>query len=112
MSTLFQLTRLSVPFKITSSIAIAALLSFSMMSNNVSAAETSTPATASPTPPTVQNKDADNMFAERKEKELVRIAKHLQILQTLQTCVKSADDPAAMKACHKAARTSAQPAHS
>lgn len=108
MSILFQPSRISIPFKITSSIAIAAVLSFFMMSNsNASSTDTST--TASPTPPAVQKKEVDNMFAERKEKELARIEKHLQILQTLQSCIKSADDQAAIKACHKAARTLAQP---
>ena len=42
-------------------------------------------------------------FAQHKQMELSRIAAHLQIMQTLQTCVQSAADHAAIKACNETA---------
>jgi hypothetical protein len=49
-------------------------------------------------------------FDEHKQRELARIEKHLSGLQTLQSCVKAANDHAALKACNQAARA-AMPHH-
>jgi hypothetical protein len=43
-------------------------------------------------------------FTQHKQQELTRINTHLQILQTLQSCVQSAANPADMKRCNEAAR--------
>jgi hypothetical protein len=43
-------------------------------------------------------------FAAHKQQELTRIAAHIQAAQTLQACVQSAADHAAIKSCHEAAR--------
>lgn len=42
-------------------------------------------------------------FATVKQKELDRIAQHLQAMQTHQSCVQAANDFAALKACNEAA---------
>jgi hypothetical protein len=43
-------------------------------------------------------------FTQHKQQELTRINTHLQILQTLQSCVQSAANPADMKRCNEVAR--------
>jgi hypothetical protein len=58
-------------------------------------------ACAQGTPPVAGGSAA---FAQHKQRELARIASHLQALQTLQSCVQSATDHAAVKACNEAAR--------
>ena len=45
-------------------------------------------------------------FAQHKQHELARIAERIQALQTLQGCVQSAADHAAIKACNENARAS------
>ena len=45
-------------------------------------------------------------FAAYKQKALTRIANHIQVAQTLQTCVQGANDSAAVKACKKTAHSS------
>ncbi len=45
-------------------------------------------------------------FAAYKQKTLTRIASHIQVAQTLQTCVQGATDSAAVKSCKKAAHGS------
>jgi hypothetical protein len=45
-------------------------------------------------------------FAAYKQKTLTRIANHIQVAQTLQSCVQGANDSAAMKSCKKAAHGS------
>jgi hypothetical protein len=66
-----------------------------------SAPAASAPAVTAPKP------DRAEKFAANKERALDRIAKHLQNLQTLQTCTQAANDRAGLKACHKPAH----PAH-
>ena len=48
--------------------------------------------------------DSATNFAQHKQMELSRIAARLQALQTLQACVQSAPDHAAMHSCNEAAR--------
>lgn len=62
-----------------------------------SAPAASAPAVTAPKP------DRAERFAAHKERALDRIAKHLQNLQTLQTCIQAANDRAGLKACRKAA---------
>jgi hypothetical protein len=45
-------------------------------------------------------------FAAFKQKELARIATHIQVAQTLQACVQGATDRDGLKACREAARGS------
>ena len=61
-----------------------------------------------PPPPSGSAPGGNNpaQFAQHKQKELARIAEHLQALQTLQSCVQNAADQTALKACHDAARAS------
>lgn len=42
-------------------------------------------------------------FAEHKQKVLARIQSHMQVMQTLQSCVQAAKDHPAIKACEKTA---------
>jgi hypothetical protein len=53
------------------------------------------------TPP--NQADAAAKFAAHKQKELAHIAHHLQVIQTLQSCVESATDRAGLKACNETA---------
>ena len=50
-------------------------------------------------------------FAEHQQKELSHIAQHLQVLQTLQSCVQAATDHAGIKACNATAKASEHPGH-
>jgi ribosomal protein S13 len=45
-------------------------------------------------------------FAAFKQKELARIATHIQVGQTLQACVQGATDRESLKTCKEAARDS------
>lgn len=49
-------------------------------------------------------------FEQHKQKMLAHIAARIQVLQTLQSCVQSATDRTAMKACHDAAKAARQAA--
>ena len=60
-----------------------------------------------PPPPQAGGKN----FEEHKQKELARISRHLQIMQTLQSCVQAAADHSAMKACNEAAKPEKGPEH-
>jgi hypothetical protein len=44
-------------------------------------------------------------FAAYKQKTLTRIANHIQVAQTLQSCVQGASDSAAVKTCKKTAHS-------
>ena len=52
---------------------------------------------------------AGKNFEEHKQKELARIAQHLQMMQTLQSCVQAATDHAAIKSCNEAAKAARGP---
>jgi len=55
------------------------------------------------TPPAPTGQPHAAKFEEHKQHELARITNHLQVLQTLQSCVQSATDHAALKACNQTA---------
>ncbi len=67
-------------------------------------AQAQTPATPNPTLP-AQPRQTPN-FAEHQQKELAHIAAHIQILQTLQSCVQSATSHESLKACNETAHQS------
>jgi hypothetical protein len=64
------------------------------------AAHAQATATPVPPPPPVSDK-----FAAHKQREIARIANHIQILQTLQSCVQSANDRAGVKSCNQDAHS-------
>ncbi len=78
-----------------------AILSLSLIGNAAFAQSTTAPAS-----PPGQQKGAGPNFQEHQQKELARIGQHIQILQTLQSCVQSATDHAAIKACNETAKQS------
>jgi hypothetical protein len=59
--------------------------------------------TSAPAPSAPKGQPNPARFAEHKQKVLARIQSHLQIMQTLQSCVQAANDHAAIKACEKTA---------
>jgi len=73
------------------------LLASMLMSTFAVNAQSTTPA------PPPKNANPEK-FAEHKQKDLARIAQHLQGMQALQSCVQAANDHAALKACHETAR--------
>jgi len=64
-----------------------------------------TPATPNQAPP-AQPKGSGPNFAEHQQKELAHIATHIQILQTLQSCVQAATNHESLKACNETAHQS------
>ena len=71
-------------------------------------AHAQSPSTSAPNAPKGHADPA--RFAEHKQKVLARIQSHLQIMQTLQSCVQAANDQAAIRACEKTAHD-AMPRH-
>lgn len=63
-----------------------------------SAESASTPANSTP-----KGQPDPARFSEHKQKVLARIQTHLQVLQTLQSCVQAANDQPAIRACEKTA---------
>ncbi len=87
-STRLHRRRSSCPVPDTTFLALAAGLA-----TNLAAAQSAPPAAG----------EGSN-FTQHKQQELTRINTHLQIMQTLQSCVQSAANPADMKRCNEAAR--------
>jgi hypothetical protein len=83
-----------------------ALLSQPSHAQTSAPGQTSLPGQPAPPPPPPPPGSAN--FAQNKQKELDHIAAHMQILQTMQSCVQSASDHAALKACHDTAKQSEQ----
>ena len=74
-----------------------ALLMFASLTVGASAVQAQTAI-----PPTGAN-SAGNL-ASHKQKELAKIQEHMQILQTLQSCVSGAADATAIKSCNETAQ--------
>jgi hypothetical protein len=87
---------------LSSMIPAATILSLSLAGTAAFAQTTTTPA-----PPSAPKGTGAN-FQEHQQKELARIGQHIQILQTLQSCVQSATDHAAIKTCNETAKQSEQ----
>jgi hypothetical protein len=62
--------------------------------------------------PAAQGSVEQPEFAQHKQRELARIAERIRILQTLQSCVQSASNHAAVKSCNEAAHGSMRPGQS
>jgi hypothetical protein len=99
------MTSLPFLFKKISSGAIALLALFVFLLANCQpsyAQSTPTP----PAPATTPQSGPGPNFADHQKKELDRIAAHIQVLQTLQSCVQAATDHAGIKACNQTAKAS------
>lgn len=95
--------------------AIALALAAALMAaaTGSACAQSTTPSptqspTGSSTGPSGSQAAPGGRFARQKQKELDHIQARIQIMQTLQSCVQSANDHAAVKACNQAARQSVQ----
>ena len=85
--------------------ALATLTSYISIAALSGAAFAQQAPAAAPAPETAAS------FAQHKDKEMARITAHLAALQTMQSCVASAADRAAMKVCHKEAHASMHHPH-
>ncbi|PRC93735.1 hypothetical protein [Solimicrobium silvestre] len=88
-------------YSIMGMLIMAMLLSFTMVSRHATAQTPASPPASAPA-----GAGAGAKFADHKTKELARIAHHLEVLQTLQSCVQAANDHAAMKTCNETAKAS------
>ena len=76
----------------------AALLMFAALTVGTAAqAQTTIPSTGA---------TSGASFATHKQKELAKIQQHMQVLQTLQSCVSGAADATAIKSCNETAHAS------
>ena len=76
-------------------IAVAAALAGAAVGANAQTSDAAAPAQSA----------TSNHFAAHKQNALARIAKRIEVLQSLQSCVQAANDHAALKACHLQARS-------
>ena len=66
------------------------------------------PVCAQTPPPTGGGQANPAQFAQHKQSELNRIQAHMQILQTLQSCVQAATDRSGIHTCNQTAHQSMQ----